>query len=98
MSIYRKLPIEIEALEWTGINTREMYNFLGGNPEEYMTSYNENFYISHAEIVGGLIIKTSEGDMKALKGDYIIKEPFDKKRKYYPCKPDIFEYTYELVK
>jgi hypothetical protein len=97
MAKYRKLPIEIQALKWIGVNTREIYNFLGGDPEQYMTSFNENFYISHTQTVGGLIIKTSEGHMKASIGDYIIKEPFDKERKYYPCKPDIFKATYEQI-
>ncbi len=32
--------------------------------------------------------------MKATIGDYVIKEPFDKERRYYPCKPDIFDQTY----
>lgn len=43
---------------------------------------------------GSLIIKTLEGDMKANIGDYIIKEI---NGEYYPCKPDIFEKTYERV-
>ena len=41
-------------------------------------------------------IETSEGDMKVSKGDYVIKEPFDKDRGFYPCKPDIFNKTYEI--
>ena len=46
-------------------------------------SYNEAFYI-----------KTLEGVMKADNGDYIIKGV---KGEIYPCKPDIFEATYEKV-
>lgn len=37
-------------------------------------------------------IETLEGDMLASKGDYIIKGV---KGEFYPCKPDIFEATYE---
>ena len=40
------------------------------------------------------IIRTLEGDMTARPGDYIITGI---KGERYPCKPDIFEATYELV-
>ncbi len=42
----------------------------------------------------GLFIKTYEGDMFAWPGDWIIKGV---KGEFYPCKPDIFEETYEAV-
>jgi hypothetical protein len=36
--------------------------------------------------------------MKAFPGDWIIKEPFPTTdRKFYPCKRDIFEKTYESL-
>jgi hypothetical protein len=41
-----------------------------------------------------LIIYTLEGDMKASIGDYIIKGV---NGEFYPCKPDIFDKTYEEV-
>jgi hypothetical protein len=44
--------------------------------------------------IAGTFIKTLEGTMKADKGDYIIKGV---KGEFYPCKPDIFELTYEKV-
>jgi hypothetical protein len=74
-----------------------MWEFLGGSPDNYMTASNENFYIDHSKVERGLVIKTSEGDMIARVKDYIIKEPFDKERKYYPCKPSVFELTYEAI-
>lgn len=43
---------------------------------------------------GNLIINTLEGRMKASPGDYIIKGV---NGEFYPCKPDIFEKTYEPV-
>lgn len=42
-----------------------------------------------------MIIHTLEGDMKANVGDYIITGLRGEK---YPCKSDIFEKSYELVK
>ena len=94
---YRKRPVVIDALLWNGEDHRGMYEFLGGDPENRIEVSNDNFNIDHGLVRGGLIIKTSEGDMVANIGDYIIKEPFDKERGFYPCKPDIFELTYEVA-
>lgn len=41
-----------------------------------------------------LAIRTLEGDMKFTHGDWIIRGV---KGEYYPCKPDIFEQTYDKV-
>ena len=43
---------------------------------------------------GGFYIPTLEGNMKANIGDYIIKGI---NGEFYPCKPDIFDKTYEEV-
>lgn len=43
---------------------------------------------------GGLTIATLEGAMHASLGDWIIKGV---NGEFYPCKPDIFAKTYELV-
>lgn len=93
---YRKKPIDIQALQWDGTNHREMFNFLGGEDTDYIRASGINFYIDWEKVDGGLIIKTLEGDMIASIGDYIIKEPFDLERGFYPCKPGIFEKTYEI--
>lgn len=42
----------------------------------------------------GLIIRTLEGEMRADLGDWIIKGV---KGEFYPCKPEIFDATYEVV-
>ena len=42
----------------------------------------------------GVVIETLEGNMIASEGDYIIKGV---KGEFYPCKPDIFEATYEYL-
>lgn len=44
---------------------------------------------------GELFITTHEGCMKATVGDFIIKGI---KGEFYPCKPDIFEQSYDLEK
>lgn len=43
---------------------------------------------------GGVFISTLEGKMYAATGDFIIKGV---NGEFYPCKPDIFEMTYEPV-
>lgn len=42
----------------------------------------------------GILIKTREGTMRADPGDWIIRGV---QGEFYPCKPDIFEATYEAV-
>lgn len=42
----------------------------------------------------GITIRTLEGDMTASPGDWIIRGV---QGEFYPCKPDIFEATYEPV-
>jgi hypothetical protein len=59
-----------------------------------MSTSDETFYIDHDKTRGGLIIKTLEGEHIATIGDYIIKGVSGE---FYPCKPDIFEQTYEMV-
>mgnify|MGYP001043486536 CR=1 FL=1 len=79
---YRKKPVEIEAVQFDG--TDESVDWL--EPQlisgEIGRAYNK------------LYIKTLEGVMEASLGDYIIKGV---NGEFYPCKPDIFEKTYEVV-
>lgn len=91
---YRKKPVVIEAVQWTGKNHREMWDFLTGKTNEYITAEGDNFYIDHNKVSGGLIIKTLEGEHIAGISDFIIKGISGE---FYPCKPDIFEKTYEKV-
>lgn len=103
MAKYRKKPVIIEAIRWNGKNQREMFDFLtyGLKKNDSITLEENTFRIDLVNggcQVGNLIIKTSEGEMLADIGDYVIKEPFPTKdRIFYPCKPDIFEKTYECV-
>lgn len=79
---YRKKPVVIEAIQWTGENDTEIHEFIGTN---LVVTYDN---ADHRE----LIIHTLEGDMHASVMDYIIKGVDGE---FYPCKPDIFEKTYE---
>lgn len=89
---FRKKPVVIEAVKWTGKNHREMYNFLEGTDDVVVQPTGKNFDIDFSLVEGGLVIKTLEGQYIASIGDWIIKGV---KGEFYPCKPDIFEATYE---
>ena len=91
---FRKKPVVIEAIQWTGQNHREMFDFLTGKTDEYIQAAGENFYIDHGKVSGGLVIKTLEGEHVASIGDYIIKGV---NGEFYPCKPDIFEKSYDAI-
>jgi len=88
---YRKKPVVIEAIQWTG-NTTEIKEFCGNNCSYNVddSTWKVGKGIPHEE----LVIHTLEGDMKARRNDYIIKGI---NGEFYPCKPDIFEKTYELA-
>ena len=82
---FRKKPVVIEAVQWNGANHLITETFMKGS----------GAYIDYSEYQLGVIkIPTLEGTMDARVDDYIIK---DIKGEFYPCKPDIFELTYEKV-
>ena len=84
MHKYRKKPVEIEAVQWTGDNRDEIWEFC---PLSYFNTDLETGTLS-------LMVQTLEGSMQASIGDYIIKGV---KGEFYPCKPDIFDMTYDKV-
>lgn len=88
---YRKKPVVVEAIEWTGKNLKEIIDFTGRNESAKWWSWEEfeSMVKEH-----GLKIFTLEGTMLASIGDWIIKGISGE---CYPCKPDIFEKTYERV-
>ena len=81
---YKTKPCVIEAIQWNGDNFDEIYKFTE-RKSRLESINNERFE---------LIVNTLEGKMIASRGDYIIK---GLRGKFYPCKPDIFEATYEVL-
>ena len=79
---YRKKPIVIDAVQ-----------FKGDVGAESITSFGD-FASQHDPWLGCdvLLIQTLEGTMTARPGDWIIRGV---NGEFYPCKPDIFEKTYE---
>lgn len=88
---YRKKPVVVEALQWTGINLSEMREFC---PVADITIHDAAWEAGVGAPTAVLKIHTLEGVMGASKGDYIIRGV---NGEFYPCKPDIFEKTYEPV-
>ncbi len=91
---YRKKPVVVDAMEWSGGNHRGMFEFLEGETSDYIRTSGKNFYIDHSKVHGGLVIKTLEGEHIASIGDFIIKGV---NGEFYPCKPGIFTKTYEVA-
>ena len=87
MARYRKKPVEIEAWQFT------KENFKKGAPQFIKQSSRTVTLWSQygGEIIGGEI-HTLEGIHEVIENDWIIKGV---KGEMYPCKPDIFEMTYE---
>lgn len=81
MTKYRKKPVVIDAVKWNGENVKEVMDFM-------------NWHNASHDEHSGLVIYTLEGNHKAQPGDFIIKGV---KGEFYPCKPEIFWATYEVV-
>ena len=82
----RKKPVEIEFVEYTDdTNIVDLYDWSNDQIELV-------FEIDAQQ--KRLYVNTLEGDMLVNKGDYIIKGV---NGEVYPCKPDIFHKTYEVV-
>lgn len=93
---YRKKPVVIEAVQFLGFDGDGVATFDYDNGDGYEPSWCwgnwQNGNIQYEENTERLIIKTLEGDMLANQGDFIIRGV---NGEIYPCKPDIFEKTYE---
>lgn len=96
MSKYRKKPIIIEAFQYDGDFQKQTGEYYV--PIWAVEAYkNGVLYFKQLDTLGHpceLFVRTLEGNMKANIGDYIIQGV---NAELYPCKPDVFEKTYELV-
>jgi hypothetical protein len=92
---FRKKPVVIEAIQWTGQNLFDIISFTDGTPD-LRGSHAGMRWEEYRDLVAreGLKIFTLEGKMSASPGDWIIRGV---KGEFYPCKPDIFAATYEPV-
>lgn len=86
MQLYRKKPNIVEAFHWDGAEDKalEIINWIRSSRAE----------ASYDRIGLKIWIHTLEGTMSATPNDYIIKGI---QGEFYPCKPDIFESSYDKV-
>lgn len=85
MAKFRKKPVVIEAVQYTGDNFFTIMHFMGEGDLTRNTIL---------QTTDRPVIHTLEGDLTASVGDWIIKGV---KGEFYPCRPDIFEATYDAV-
>lgn len=91
MSKYRKKPVIVEAFQYDGnilIDTNGKTNI----PQWIVQAFKDK--ILYYGTQGHLFVQTLEGTMIVSKNDYIIQGV---NGELYPCKPDIFEKTYERI-
>ena len=95
MALYRKLPVTIEAEQFNGFDKPVIVDGVLSKSgisrysmETTHCSICEKAFSKHGSV------KTLEGNHIVCPGDMVIKGVADE---YYPCKPDIFEATYEEV-
>jgi len=96
---FRKKPVVVEAVQLKWETWNEVCDFV---PKPWFvrgvwvcntsSDYSDCKKDTYDRI--GLLIHTLEGDHLAIEGDYIIKGV---NGEFYPCKPDIFDMTYEVV-
>lgn len=98
---YRKKSVVIEAFHLKDLSRKtiaEALQFMGQKVEcpkgfpELDNPFED--YVRTVWGKNGISINTLEGTMLASEGDFIIRGV---KGEYYPCKPDIFEQTYEAA-
>jgi hypothetical protein len=85
MPKFRKKPVVIEAVQFTGKNAFEIFKFIGDK---------EALDCDMIHSTDNPVIETLDGRMECRPGDWVIRGI---NGEHYPCKPDIFEKTYEPV-
>jgi hypothetical protein len=83
MPRFRKRPVEIEAIQYTGDNYFQVWDW---------ALQKNGAKVAEMGFADTLVIMTLEGTMRASPGDWIIKGVDGE---FYPCKPDIFAKTYD---
>ena len=86
MPMFRKIPVEVEAIQFTEENADALVEFGAGA-------------ILHMRAADQLRVRTStdngrQGVAYAVVGDWIVKGV---KGEFYPCRDDVFKLTYEAI-
>ena len=84
---FRKKPVDVEAIQFTRLNWEEIQQFTNNTAHTLVIERRINGKCT-------CVIPTLEGEHIANENDYIIRGV---KGEFYPCKPDVFELTYEKI-
>jgi hypothetical protein len=86
MTIYRRKPTTADAMQWTGDNIHDLWEWGGAAGIYGPTEKNPD----------QLLLTTVHGERAVCRvGDWVVREPVSDR--FYPCKPDIFAANYELA-
>lgn len=94
MAKYKKRPVVIEAKQWDGGNATEIMLFVGKKLSVSTPPHGMELDLDIPKEGYSIVIPTLEGDMRAIRGDYIIKGIVGE---FYPCKEAVFIDSYEKV-
>ena len=92
MAKFRKKPVVIEAMQFTDESKEYIFNVFVTCRKYPDFERHKDQTMDYSKPI--LVIETLEGNMEAKLGDWIIKGV---NGEFYPCKPDIFEKTYDPV-
>lgn len=88
MPLFRKKPIAVEAILWTGDNYDQVAVFCGGSAGNIVDLRGETI----------IILMRDVPSVEVAKGQWILKEPFPTDaRKFYTCEASTFDKTFEPV-
>lgn len=94
----KKKPVTIEFIQWNGSmnSTKEVSEFMSKDDVINLWNCSKGLFAEYHKncLHFGLEIETLEGVMKASVNDFIIKGI---NGEFYPCKPDIFHKTYDIL-
>jgi hypothetical protein len=93
MSMFRKKPLVIEAVQFLGVTEAKLVELSDDQlSPEFRAQFNEATFPEHTPDGGKLTIFTQDGEEHtALPGDWLVLKPSG----IYPYWPDIFEAKYE---
>lgn len=87
---FRKKPIEVEAIQWTGKNPAAVRAFTGMHQ---IGNGGEHFVFTTQAGHGELFVAANDAWLDIEIGEWILRD----ERGFYPCKPEMFEQSYASV-
>jgi hypothetical protein len=91
MSIYRKRPVEVEAVQWTGYNITEVLAFADTNFQPPVRPQDEDGKPTSGVLPAKLWVAANKSWLPLVVSEWIMKDAAG----FYPCKNEIFEVTYD---